>query len=110
MIHISYNNIEDIRNIRIHDSFFDGFQYDYKNRQIKIKCKNYYYEIAEKLGVKCADCIMVGNDVGEDMIAKDTGMEVFLVTDCLINRVNKDISEYPNGGYNELRQFLTNIK
>lgn len=78
----------------------------YENSHFCKPNKYYYYEIAEKLGVNCEDCIMVGNDVGEDMIAKDTGMEVFLLTDCLINRVNKDISEYPNGGYNELRQFL----
>ena len=29
---------------------------------------------------------MVGNDVTEDMVAEETGMQVFLLTDCLINK------------------------
>lgn len=40
---------------------------------------------------------MVGNDVTEDMVASETGMQVFLLTDCLINKERKDISVYPRG-------------
>ena len=49
---------------------------------------------------------MVGNDVGEDMIARDLGMQVFLLTDCLINRKEKDISVYPNGSFDELMDYI----
>ena len=35
---------------------------------------------------------MVGNDVGDDMVAGELGMKVFLLADCLINKTNKDIS------------------
>lgn len=86
----------------------DAFSYitSYENSHFCKPNKNYYYEIAEKLGVKCEECLMVGNDVGEDMIAKDTGMDVFLMTDCLINRVNKDISQFKRGSFLELRRFL----
>jgi len=49
---------------------------------------------------------MVGNDVEEDMIAEKLGMKVFLITDCMINKYNKDISAYPHGGFPELMQFL----
>jgi hypothetical protein len=49
---------------------------------------------------------MVGNDVTEDMVAKTLGMEVFLVTDCLINKENQDISQYPNGSFPQLLQWL----
>jgi len=66
----------------------------------------YYLEIAEKLKVEPADCLMVGNDVDDDMPAKDTGMEVFLLTDCLINKKSKDINEYPNGGFDELISYI----
>ena len=34
---------------------------------------------------------MVGNDVGEDMVAEKLGMQVFLLTDCLINIKNVDV-------------------
>ena len=49
---------------------------------------------------------MVGNDVGEDMIAADLGMKVFLVKDCLINKSDDDISKYPNGSFDELREYV----
>ena len=67
---------------------------------------SYYQEILNRLGEAPEHCLMVGNDVGEDMIARDLGMQVFLLTDCLINRENKDISVYPNGGFDELMDYI----
>ena len=66
----------------------------------------YYKEVISKLGVVPEECLMVGNDVGEDMIAESLGMKVFLLTDCLINRENKDISVYPHGSFDELIQYI----
>lgn len=66
----------------------------------------YYEEILQKLGASASDCIMVGNDVTEDMVAEKLGVKVFLLTDCLINRENKDISVYPHGGFGQLGEFL----
>jgi len=48
----------------------------------------YYEEVCRRLNIAPADCIMVGNDVEEDGAALKTGMEVILVTDCLINNKN----------------------
>ncbi len=67
---------------------------------------DYYRDILAALGLEATDCIMVGNDVTEDMVAKELGMEVFLLTDCLINKENKDISQYPNGSFPQLLQWL----
>ena len=67
---------------------------------------SYYMEILEKIGCKPEECIMVGNDVSEDMIAEQLGMQVFLLTDCIINREEKDIDLYPHGSFEELRAFL----
>ena len=66
----------------------------------------YYQEIMEKLDLNPAECLMVGNDVGEDMIAAKLGMRVFLLTDCLINRKGEDISAYPNGSFAELAKYI----
>lgn len=49
---------------------------------------------------------MVGNDVAEDMIARSIGMQVFLLTDCLINKNGKDIAEYPRGSFEQLTRFV----
>jgi HAD superfamily hydrolase (TIGR01549 family) len=69
----------------------------------------YYEEILEKADLVPAECLMVGNDVDEDMIAGTLGMKVFLLTDCLINKNNKDISCYPHGNFDDLIKFIENI-
>ena len=69
----------------------------------------YYKDIMAELNLGPEECVMVGNDVGEDMIAEKLGMKVFLLTDCLINRKNEDISKYPHGGFKELADFLNSI-
>ena len=52
---------------------------------------------------------MVGNDVGDDMVAENLGMKVFLLTDCLINKTEHDRSDYPHGGFDELLQFIDSV-
>jgi len=69
----------------------------------------YYRAILQKIGACPEECLMVGNDVEEDMIARELGMEVFLLTDCLISRNETDISQYPNGGFDELIAFLNHF-
>ncbi len=66
----------------------------------------YYREIMQKLGLDPAECVMVGNDVEEDMVASTLGMGVFLLTNCLISRNATDISALPHGGFAELKTFL----
>lgn len=70
---------------------------------------DYYREILDKLGLQAEECLMVGNDVGEDMIAETLGMKVFLLTDCLINKDNVDISRYPNGSFPELLDYIRSL-
>ncbi len=67
---------------------------------------DYYRDILEAIDATPEECLMVGNDVSEDMVAQNLGMKVFLLTDCLINKEEKDISEYPNGGFDELLNYL----
>lgn len=69
----------------------------------------YYEDVVRELGVAPEDCLMVGNDVEEDMIAEKLGMKVFLLTDCIINKYEKDISVYPHGNFEALAQYLDNI-
>lgn len=66
----------------------------------------YYREILEKLQVTPDECLMVGNDVEEDMMARDLGMQVFLLTPCLINRKDEDIARYPHGDFQSLITYL----
>ena len=67
---------------------------------------DYYREIMKRLDVRPEECLMVGNDAAEDMAAAETGMRVFLLTDCLLNRENKDISTWPHGGFPQLMDYI----
>ncbi len=66
----------------------------------------YYKEILAKLNLKPEECLMAGNDVAEDMVAETLGMKVFLLTDCLINKIKQDISGYAHGNFEKLKEFL----
>lgn len=69
----------------------------------------YYEEILSKCGLHPEECVMVGNDVGEDMIAATLGMKVFLLTDCLINKPGADINQFPHGSFPELMEFIRGL-
>ena len=69
----------------------------------------YFEDILRQCGLCPEECVMVGNDVADDMIAEKLGMKVFLLTDCLINTQNADISAYPQGGFDDLKDFLNNL-
>ena len=59
-----------------------------------------------KLGLDPKTCLMVGNDVIEDGAAKALGMDVFFLTDCLINKEERDISQEPHGSFGDLEAFI----
>lgn len=69
----------------------------------------YYEELFKKLQVEPSECVMVGNDVLEDMVVQKLGVKVFLLKDNLINRKNQDITNFSQGGYNELFEFIKSI-
>ena len=49
---------------------------------------------------------MIGNDVREDAIAAGkAGLSAYLITDCLENAGNDDISAVPNGSFAEFMKF-----
>ena len=78
----------------------------YENSRFCKPNLDYYREIAKVLGVKEQECLMVGNDVDEDMIASSVGMRVFLLTDNVINRHGADVSAYPSGSFPELVEYI----
>lgn len=69
----------------------------------------YYTEIVDKLNLNPNECLMVGNDVDDDMIAQNAGLNVFLLKDCVINRHSRDISSYPQGSFDELMEYILNF-
>ena len=81
----------------------------YENSRFCKPNLDYYRDIVNALGVSPEECLMVGNDVSEDMITERLGMKVFLLTKCLINKKDEDISVYPHGDLKDLVEFIKAI-
>ncbi len=58
---------------------------------------DYYRSILERFGKEPEQCLMVGNDVDEDMCVLSMGMSGYLLTDCLINRRKKALDGFSSG-------------
>lgn len=70
---------------------------------------DYYRHILKVLDKDPEDCIMVGNDVHEDMCAKQLGMDVFLIDEYILNSHNEDIFEYKKGNWNVFKEYISNL-
>lgn len=81
----------------------------YENSRHCKPSPEYYRDILEILNLEPENCVMVGNDVSEDMIARELGMQVFLLTDCMINKAGKNTDEYPQGSFPELLNFIQEL-
>ena len=59
---------------------------DYSNCSHAKPNPDYYREILDKFSLDPARCMMVGNDVSDDILPTlSLGMQSYLVTDCLLN-------------------------
>ncbi len=67
---------------------------------------DYYRDILAECSLTPEECIMVGNDVGEDMITEKLGMDTFLITRNLINRKGVGISQYKQGTLADLVDYI----
>lgn len=81
----------------------------YENSHFCKPSPAYYQEIVDVLGLSPAECLMVGNDAAEDLAAMELGIPCFLLTDCLINRTERDIRDLPQGSFSKLIPFIEQI-
>ena len=88
---------------------FEGFTTYETSRHCKPN-PDYYRDLLALLALQPEECLMVGNDADEDLIAESIGMNVFLLTDCMINKSGKDISAYPQGDSDALLSYLEAVK
>lgn len=69
----------------------------------------YFQEILDKLGLQAEECLMVGNDAGEDTAAEKLGIPVYLLPACLINKDSRDLSHYPQGTVTDLVEYVKTL-
>ena len=74
-----------------------------------IYCKpnpNYFRMILEEFDLDPAECLMVGNDVQEDLSIRTLGVRTFLVTDTMENRKNLPVDSEYTGSLADLLEFI----
>ena len=88
----------------------DDFKYitAYENSSFSKPNLKYYEEVLKKNNLKPEEVIMVGNDVREDMIVNQLGIDSYLITDCLLNLDNEDINKYKHGSFEEIMNLVLN--
>ncbi|NPV29549.1 MAG: HAD family hydrolase [Firmicutes bacterium] len=70
----------------------------------------YYQEVISCLGVRPQDCLMIGNDVEEDLAARKLGVTTFLVEDWLLNPRGLPIETDYRGSFQDLAAFLSSLR
>jgi FMN phosphatase YigB (HAD superfamily) len=81
----------------------------YENSHYCKPSLNYYEEILYTIDKKPKECIMIGNDVQEDLVAGDLGLETFLIENHIINRNDDEIKCTYRGKYEDLYDFVYNL-
>ncbi len=71
--------------------------------------REYFEEVMNRCGIIPSQCMMVGNDVREDMVAADLGMCVYLLKNNMINSRNMDFSMYPQGYYRDFTNVVAEL-
>lgn len=69
----------------------------------------YYTELVLKNGLDPSECIMIGNDISEDLAAKDIGMKGFLVTNCLLNKGQRSDDADWRGSLLDVLEFIKTL-
>ena len=66
----------------------------------------YFRRILEEFRLDPAECLMVGNDVEEDLSIRSLGVKTYLVTDTMENRKNLPVESDYTGSLEELLEFI----
>ena len=91
----------------------DNFSWDlvttYENSRACKPNPLYFRQIIEEIKVSPEECLMVGNDVQEDLVASTLGMKTFLVTDYLIDRGQPLYQPDHRGSLQDLLSFIKEL-
>ena len=69
----------------------------------------YFRGILEEFSLEPSECLMVGNDVAEDLSIRSLGVKTYLVTDTMENKKNLPIDAEYMGTLDELLKFIETI-
>lgn len=70
---------------------------------------NYYKEILADLEKDASECLMVGNDIKEDMVANEIGIETYLITNNIIGDLDDNKNIDYQGDYVEFLNYVRKL-
>lgn len=70
---------------------------------------NYYKEILNTIGKDPEECMMIGNDVTEDMCTAKLGMDTYLIKDCLINANELPLEGMKMGSLSDFELYIDTL-
>lgn len=69
----------------------------------------YFETVCARIGVLPSECLMIGNDEGEDIAAASAaGLDCYLVTDCLVKK-ESFCWDGPKGTFSEMTDMLKSL-
>jgi len=69
----------------------------------------FYQEILTKIAKEPGECLMVGNDTQEDLIAGTLGIQTYLITNHAIRKEKGSFSPNHEGDYGDFLHFVHNL-
>ncbi len=79
-----------------------------KNHYCKPQLK-FYKEVLNDLNLVAEECLMVGNDLNEDMIVSKLNMPTYLITNHLMQKDSLPDSVTYSGKYEDFYSFVSNL-
>jgi FMN phosphatase YigB (HAD superfamily) len=89
-------------------SDFEYISHFEKNHYCKPQIQ-FYEEVLKDIDKKPEECMMVGNDVQEDLVAGKLGVKTFLIKDCLIHRTSDKITADYQGNYQDFYELTKQL-
>ncbi len=81
----------------------------YENSNFTKPKTEYFQMVLQAIKRVPNECLMIGNDVEDDMAASKIGIETYLLTDCLMNHSQENIDAFKHGTFSELEVFLSHL-
>lgn len=69
----------------------------------------FYQEVLNVIGRQPEECMMVGNDIFDDLPAGTLGIKTYLVTDCLLNQRNLPNTADYTGSFDDFLTFTKSL-
>lgn len=69
----------------------------------------FYQEVINKVNKNPDQCMMIGNDVQEDLVASKLGIQTYLITDHMLNRHDIPIESNYQGNYEDFAKFVESL-